>query len=243
MRYLILSDIHSNWEALQAVLSAAEGQYDQIICCGDFVGYGPDPNRVLDWAREHVSMAVRGNHDRACANLEDLEWFNPVAQTATRWTHGELSPENICYVQELPKGPVEVENFAVVHGSPRDEDEYLINPGEAREAFSFITNRITFFGHTHLQGGFDWGNRRVLPIRTPENGMPLELQTDSAYLINPGSVGQPRDLDPEAAYVLYNTEDSFLFFHRIAYDVKQVQKKIRQAGLPGVLADRLAVGR
>ncbi|MDQ6663428.1 MAG: metallophosphoesterase, partial [Acidobacteriota bacterium] len=108
MRYLVLSDIHSNWEALQAALDSAKGQYDKILCCGDLVGYGPDPNPVLDWARENVHQVIRGNHDRACAGMENLEWFNPVARLAAIWTQGKLTPENSRWIRDLPKGPLAV---------------------------------------------------------------------------------------------------------------------------------------
>ena len=243
MRYLVLSDIHSNWEALEAVLDEAAGQYDRIVCCGDFIGYGADPNRVLDWARANVAYAVRGNHDRACADLVDLEWFNPIARAATVWTHEELTVENTAYLLELPRGPIEVEGCAVLHGSPLNEDEYIITQAEAAEAFAYIAERITFFGHTHLQGGFEYGRGRVRGIQTHKNPTLLDLDPDSAYLINPGSVGQPRDGDREAGYILFDPSDGFLFYHRVAYDIRAAQTKIRDAGLPGVLADRLSFGR
>ncbi|MCU1259103.1 MAG: metallophosphoesterase [Bryobacterales bacterium] len=243
MRYLILSDIHSNWEALEGVLSAAKGQYDEIVCCGDFIGYGADPNRVIDWARENVSVAVRGNHDKACVELADLEWFNPVARAATIWTHHELTPANKDYVRNLAKGPAAVNGFEVVHGSPLNEDEYIVSTSEAAEAFGYVNTRVVFFGHTHLQGGFELSGRKIWGLSTPSNPMLLDLNADSAYLLNPGSVGQPRDEYPEAGYILYDPEDQFLFYHRIAYDVVGAQEKIRKAGLPGLLADRLAIGR
>lgn len=243
MRYLIVSDIHGNWEALEAVLAAAEGDYDQIICCGDFIGYGADPNRVIEWARENVSVAVRGNHDKACVDLHDLEWFNPVAQQATVWTHHELTAENKEYVRNLPKGPVAVGGFEVVHGSPLNEDEYIVNITEAAEAFAYMSTRVVFFGHTHLQGGFELNKRKIWGLSAPASPMVLDLNADSAYLLNPGSVGQPRDEDPEAGYILYDPDDYFLIYHRVAYNVSGAQEKIRKAGLPGLLADRLALGR
>ncbi len=243
MRYLILSDIHSNWEALQAVLISADGQYDRIVCCGDFIGYGADPNRVIDWARENVSFAVRGNHDRACVELEDLEWFNPIARAATIWTHHELTEANKEYVRNLAKGPLPVNGFEVVHGSPLNEDEYLVSLNEAAEAFAYVNTRVVFFGHTHLQGGFESHGRKIWGISAEANPMLLDLNADSAYLLNPGSVGQPRDEDPNAAYILYDPDDQFLFYHRVPYDVGVAQEKIVNAGLPKLLADRLAVGR
>ena len=164
MRYLIISDLHGNWEALQAVLSQAAGQYDKVLCLGDLIGYGADPNAVVDWCRQHVSVVVRGNHDKASVGLEDLEWFNPVARAAAIWTQNALSPENLDWVRALPKGPVAVNGFQVVHGSPLDEDEYMIGAADAGQVFSYIDVRVSFFGHTHLQGGFILNHSRIETI-------------------------------------------------------------------------------
>ena len=182
MRYLILSDLHSNWEALQAVLAAAKGQYDRIVSCGDLVGYGPDPNRVVDWARNNLDAVIRGNHDRCCAGLEDLEWFNPVAKAATIWTIGQLSENNMEYLRGLPAGPLRVNGFHLIHGSPLDEDEYVITATDARNIFDYLEDGITFFGHTHLQGdtrtrtGIFRSCRRsiLLPGRSVTGSIPKE---------------------------------------------------------------------
>jgi len=246
VRYLIVSDIHGNWEGLEAVLAHAQGKYDQALCCGDLIGYGADPNAVTEWVRAHVSGVVRGNHDKASVGLDDLEWFNPVARYAAVWTQRELTPENAEYVRALPKGPLVLDGFQVVHGSPLDEDEYMIEAADAGLAFSYLESPLTFFGHTHLQGGFIWNQARVETIgKTPEHEerQTLELESECVYLINPGSVGQPRDGDPRAGYALYNSEEHFVIFYRIPYDVAKAQEKIRRAGLPPLLADRLAVGR
>lgn len=247
MRYLIISDLHSNWEALQAVLEEASGKYDQILCCGDLVGYGADPNPVVEWAREKLEAAVRGNHDRACVGLEDLDWFNPVAQAASIWTMEHLSAENAEYVRNLPMGPVTVSTFQLIHGSPVDEDDYLVNTIDAGGAFPYAETSLIFFGHTHLQGGFRWRSEQVQAIGRlhPEwqTRYLLEIEPDCAYLINPGSVGQPRDGDPRAGYALYDSENEILFYHRVAYDIETTQRKIREAGLPDLLAARLAVGK
>ena len=247
MRYLILSDLHGNREALQAVLVDAGGQYDRIVCLGDLVGYGADPNAVTDWVRASASAVVRGNHDRACAVLEDLEWFNPVARAAAEWTHRQLTPENLHYVSALSKGPMAVESFLIMHGSLLDEDAYMITAADAGEVFPYLESPIGFFGHTHIQGGFEWVRNHIRAIGGPDaqtqRAVLLDLDPDAAYLINPGSVGQPRDTDPRAAYVLYTPEDRFLTYHRVAYDIDAAQAKIRRAGLPDLLAQRLGVGR
>ncbi|MGA2135579.1 MAG: metallophosphoesterase family protein [Bryobacteraceae bacterium] len=246
MRYLILSDIHGNLEGLEAVLEHASGKYDQALCCGDLIGYGADPNPVVDWVRAHVSAVVRGNHDKASVGLDDLEWFNPVARYAALWTQRELTPENVAYVRDLPAGPLRLDGFQIVHGSPLDEDEYLLGPSDAAQVFEYLETPLTFFGHTHLQGGFIRNQDRVETIdRTPdgEERRTLDLHSDCVYLINPGSVGQPRDGDPRTAYVLYNSDERFVIFYRVPYDVEKAQGKIRRAGLPPLLADRLAAGR
>ena len=247
MRYLVLSDIHSNWEALDAVLAKSEGAYDEIVCCGDLVGYGADPNAVVDWARSEVKLIVRGNHDKVCAGLEDdLDWFNPVAKAAALWTRDVLTTANLDYLRSLPKGPIDAEPFQLAHGSPLDEDEYLVSASEAQLLFPYLDNPLTFFGHSHLQGGFAWSRLRVEAIdkvRRDTEKRFLDLKPDTAYLVNPGSVGQPRDRDPRAAYILYDPDDGYLSYHRVSYDVESTQEKIRKAGLPAMLAERLKVGQ
>lgn len=246
MRYLVISDIHANWEALEAVLAAAGDEYDQVVCCGDLVGYGADPNAVADWCRAHVNLVVRGNHDRAAVGMEDLEWFNPSARAAAFWTYRQMTPENAAYVRALPKGPAAGDGFHVVHGSPLDEDEYVLDTGSATQALHYVTAPITFFGHTHVQGGYAWRRGRLEPIPRPrreDDRRRVEFDPDAAYLINPGSVGQPRDGDPRAAFALYDAAGGYLWFRRLEYDIATAQEKIRRAGLPTVLADRLAIGR
>jgi predicted phosphodiesterase len=248
VRYLILSDLHANWQALEAVLQHTAGQYDQVLCLGDLVGYGGDPNRVVEWVRANCAQVVRGNHDKASSGVdqEELEWFNPVARQAALWTHHSLTVENAGYVSGLPKGPLEVNGFELVHGSPFDEDEYVLNPDEASQAFGYLEKRLAFFGHTHVQGGFVWNHSRVEVIpRTPLRSDHQEMEIDPAcaYLVNPGSVGQPRDGDPRAAYVIFDSEPRLVTFFRLHYDIAAAQEKIREVGLPPILADRLSVGR
>lgn len=245
MRYLILSDIHANWEACEAVLRHADGDYQEILCCGDLVGYGADPNRVVEWARSAVSAVVRGNHDKACVGLEDLEWFNPVAREAALWTEAALTPENHRYLRNLPKGPIAVRGFQILHGSPLDEDEYLISAFSASQAAPYLEAQVSFFGHSHLQGGFVCHSRGVKRLDKPapdQDRLATALEPDLFYLINPGSVGQPRDGDPRAAYALYDPEAGLVEYRRVAYDLAVAQAKIRRAGLPDLLAERLASG-
>ena len=246
MRYLIVSDLHANLEALDAVVRDSAGNYDQAICCGDLVGYGADPNPVVDWVRTNCALTVRGNHDKACTGIDDLEWFNPIAKQAAVWTHRALTVDNAKWTRELPKGPLPLDGFQIVHGAPFDEDEYVMAASEASQAFEYLEARLAFFGHTHVQGGFIWNHSRVetIPRTAPRiDRQMMEIDPDCAYLVNPGSVGQPRDGDPRAAYCVYDTDAAMVTYYRVPYDVLEAQRKIRAAGLPDVLADRLAVGR
>ncbi len=224
----------------------AHGAYDKVLCCGDLIGYGADPNPVVEWARANCEVCVRGNHDRACTGLDDLEWFNPVARMAAVWTQEQLTPENASWTRNLEKGPVLLDGFQVVHGSPFDEDEYLVTPDEAIQAFGYLERKLAFFGHTHLQGGFIWNQSRVETIsRTSPrtDRQVIDIDGDCGYLVNPGSIGQPRDGDPRAACALYDSDASMLTYLRVEYDVAKASQKIRDVGLPGFLADRLAMGR
>ncbi len=242
MRYLVISDLHGNWEALSAVLRDAIDQYDQVLCCGDIVGYGADPNPVTEWVREHATAVIRGNHDRACSTLTGIEWFNPLAQAATRWTHQALTDENRVWLSQLPHGPVRVEDFQIVHGSPVDEDEYLVSLHEAREAFGFTEQHLTFFGHTHIQGGFEQRQNRSVQWNPADLRFPKMVDDVASYLVNPGSVGQPRDNDQRAGYALFDRASRILDLRRARYDIVTAQHKIVNAGLPEPLAIRLGFG-
>jgi diadenosine tetraphosphatase ApaH/serine/threonine PP2A family protein phosphatase len=192
-----------------------------------------------------VRAVVRGNHDKASVGLEDLEWFNPVARAAALWTQHELTPENAEYVRLLPRGPVVVENFHILHGSPLDEDEYVVGSSDALQALTYVEARLTFFGHTHLQGGFAFHDTTLRVLARPDDSgtLPLPLQPDTIYLVNPGSIGQPRDGDARAAYALFDSANACVTYHRVPYDIAAAQARIRSAGLPPVLAERLALGR
>jgi predicted phosphodiesterase len=238
VRYLIISDIHSNLEALQAVLADAEGKYDAIVNCGDLVGYGPDPNAVLDWCRAAGAQTVRGNHDKACAQLENLEWFNPVARLSATWTFQALTPENRQYLVELPQGPAMVGDFQIFHGAPQDEDEYIVNEADAAQAAVHLDTQLSFFGHTHLQGAFAIHRNG---IRSPASEE-FVLEETMKYLVNPGSVGQPRDGDPRAGYAIHDTGERLVQCRRVEYDHAATLRKIVKAGLPDVLGRRLSLG-
>ncbi|HVX65125.1 MAG TPA: metallophosphoesterase family protein [Bryobacteraceae bacterium] len=245
MRYLVLSDIHGNWEALEAVLEHLRNQYDRVLCCGDLVGYGADPNRVVDWVRANAFAVVRGNHDKACAGLDDLEWFNPVARAAAEWTGRSLTPENLDYLRALPRGPLPVDSFQILHGSPLDEDDYLVSSFSVSQICGYLEKQVSIFGHTHLQGGFLChrnGVKRIDKPRPGEIGLVLQLEPDVWYLINPGSVGQPRDGDARAACAIYDPAERLVDYRRIPYDIGGAKAKIVAAGLPDALAARLDMG-
>jgi diadenosine tetraphosphatase ApaH/serine/threonine PP2A family protein phosphatase len=250
MRILILSDIHANLEALEASLAAAP-VYDTVWNLGDLVGYGANPNEVITAARGLGEVFVRGNHDKACSGISSLEGFNPIAAIAAMWTMNNLTQENLAWLRALAQGPVrpkEVANAQCVHGSPKDEDEYLIQLRDAAQPLTESEVPFTFFGHTHIQGGFATDGKEWVTIRPTYKGdnqaehLEMQLLPEARYLINPGSIGQPRDGDPRAAFALFDTTASVLAFYRIPYDIKAAQKRILDADLPDRLATRLSEG-
>jgi predicted phosphodiesterase len=245
VRFLIVSDLHANWYALQAVLADAQGSYDVPVCCGDVVGYNPQPGAVLDWTRANCAAVVRGNHDKAIAGVDSLEWFNDVARVSAIWTQGRLNADQLEYLRLLPAGPTILSEFAIWHGSPADEDEYITAAQEAAPRFSLFQTALGFFGHTHVQGGFFHRYGRVGPLPVvpkTEREIVLELEPEALYMINPGSVGQPRDRDPRAAYALYDSDARTVALRRVEYPVAQTAESIKQAGLPDVLGMRLFSG-
>jgi predicted phosphodiesterase len=251
LRILLLSDIHANLEALDACLAAAPA-HDSVLNLGDIVGYGASPNEVTDRSRALGSIFVRGNHDKAATGVMNLDDFNPMAAAAALWTRKELTPGNLEWLKALPQGPVSVPdlpNVQLVHGSPNDEDEYVVTLGDALAPLIALSTPMTFFGHTHLQGGF-FANGSSADGFRPEyktvgaaESVSLQLKNSTRYLINPGSVGQPRDGDWRAAFALYDTEAQVVHFHRTPYNLKSAQDRIFSAKLPPRLATRLAVGR
>ena len=232
-------------EALHAVLADAQGRYDRILCLGDLVGYGADPNAVVEWAHSNVDVIVRGNHDKDGSGNDSLEHYRAPAVASTVWTRAQLTPASLEYLRALPRGPLRYEDFDLVHGSPADEDEYLLTTGDAAPLRPYLGAHATFFGHTHVQGGFLChrnGVKRLRRVASDGDRAVLELENDVDYMLNPGSVGQPRDGDPRAAYAVYDPDARLVTFGRAAYDVETAQKKILEAGLPELLALRWAAG-
>ena len=251
MRVLVVSDIHANLDALQTVLDAAPA-YDLLWNLGDVVGYGADPNEVISIAQGLGEIFVRGNHDKACCGISDASDFNLIAAQAAFWTRETLSNENFEWLRTLPPGPIKPnpsEDISCVHGSPLDEDEYLIDMRDAVHALNLWQPRITFFGHTHVQGAFALNGKQSEGVR-PRYELPnvpqrfhFDLRPNYRYLINPGSVGQPRDGDPRSAFALYDSDEERITFYRVPYNIAAQQKKILDAGLAQRLATRLAEGR
>ena len=247
MRYLILSDIHSNLEALEKCLAISDGRYDTVLCLGDLVGYGPDPNAVIDRLQPLTTVIVRGNHDKACCGLTDAEDFNYLARAATEWTREQLTPDHFEFLRNLPNGPVQIDGIELVHGSPIDEDEYIFDSLGAVEAFQSDPAPLVFFGHSHHQGGFLLtSDKRLQSVHLPpiKDGEPasIQLQENARYLINPGSIGQPRDGDGRAAFAILDTDKKQVDFYRTPYDMAATQEKMRKAELPEPLVARLEVG-
>lgn len=249
MRILILSDLHANATALDAALDAAKERWDHVVCLGDVVGYGPDPNEVTNTVRELGARTIRGNHDKAATELMKTNDFNPVAKAAVEWTRSHLSVDNLKWLAELPQGPMETDGIVLVHGAFQDEDEYVFTPTQALEGLLDSTAAVTFFGHTHHQGGFSYADVNssldVLNIhpRPSESFAPLRIEPKRRYLLNPGSIGQPRDSDPRAAFAIADLEHQLVEFWRVPYDIARVQARMRSARLPEPLVQRLAIGR
>lgn len=259
MRVLILSDIHANLIALETVLAAADGQYDAIWCLGDVVGYGPRPNECVELIHTKAALCVMGNHDwavlgRPGVNVDD---FNPQARQAVLWTRSQLLPDNRAYLDSLPDMPIHAPDQAAIlltHASPREPVwEYILTPTIAMENFAEFDEPLCLVGHTHKPAIFRWrlevaemgnGVPATVQYLQPAEGITVKLETSPAQrlIVNPGSVGQPRDNDARAAYAFFDTEQFTWRQERIAYPIELTQNQMREAGLPKRLVDRLSFG-
>lgn len=243
MRYLVLSDIHSNIEALNAVVQKAkEFGYDRALCCGDLVGYGPNPAEVMDVLDQISATSIRGNHDRVVSGLDEPTHFNVAARHAVEWTREKLPQAYRQRLAELVVGPLQItEKARLVHGSAKDEDEYVVTQNDAVVNLAAGGPLLTFFGHTHEPGV--WTRTiRWSPSYEPDGSARLRLPADK-MLVNPGSVGQPRDGDPRASFLIWDDHQSMLEFYRAEYAVETTQARMREAKLPDFLIHRLAFGR
>lgn len=284
MRVLVISDIHANLVALEAVLEASKGQYDSMWCLGDIVGYGPRPNECIDLMRNEATLCLMGNHDWATLGRPgiDVNDFNPQARSAVMWTREELKDENRAYLDDLPDTPInppDAEMILVTHASPREPVwEYVLTPSIALENFAVYTEPICLVGHTHKPAIYRWRLHHLydslhdngsefddaleeyddsdpppekeyqqvatVDYLVPQDGATITLETSEIQrlLINPGSVGQPRDNDARAAYAIFDTEKLTWDYRRIPYSIELTQGQMRDADLPRRLIDRLTFG-
>ena len=249
MRYLILSDIHANLDAFDTVLEHASGRWDRVLVLGDLVGYGAEPNAVVERVRElQPDAVIRGNHDKAACGIDDGSQFNHVARMAAIWTGEQLTPENREYLHDLPMGPAQIDALTeICHGTPFDEDHYVFDGNDATMALNSASRPLCLYGHTHLPAIFRVVDHDMASFEgdapDPDREVVVRLQRGTQYLINAGSIGQPRDGDPRAGYGVLDDEAREIRLYRVAYPIQSAQQKIMAAGLPASLANRLALGR
>jgi predicted phosphodiesterase len=238
MRVAVISDIHANFHALEAVAEAiGQEQPDEIWCVGDVVGYGPQPNPCCDWAANHAAVCLAGNHDLGVLGALDLGLFSDDAAAAALWTRAVLSEGARIYLAALEPSATR-DGIALYHGSPRDPVwEYVLSYEAACDAIDESASDVTIVGHSHVPFAIGQGD---LVGGHASDGTEVDL--DGRWLLNPGSVGQPRDGDPHAAWLLLDLDARRATFRRVAYDVERTQAEIRELGLPNVLAERLAHG-
>ena len=243
MRIAVIADIHANLEALQAVLERIHRlKVDEIVCLGDIVGYNANPNECVDIVRKEKILSVLGNHDACASGLEEPYRFNPLAQRALLWTREHLTEVNRSFLLELPRETRAHDHF-LFHGSIHNTNRYILSRDDIEDNFQSLAAlpgavKLGFFGHTHVRTAFI-EHRGVI---SRELSLDLSISPEKRYLINPGSVGQPRDGDPRAAFLVYDSTDHFIIFHRVEYDIRKCQDKIIREGLPPQLAERLGEG-
>ncbi len=233
MRIAIISDIHSNYEALEEALKIIRTRsVDTIVCLGDIVGYGASPNECLACIRSSASYVLLGNHDEAALRLDMADYFNPLARRAAEWTSRQLTREHRTYVASLPSS-LKLEGLYFVHSSPFEPQgwHYILSPADAQFNFAYFNEPICFIGHSHV------------PVVYSEDLWQREVVKGRRYIINVGSVGQPRDNDPRLSFGIFDTAAWSYDTIRADYNVELACEKIRAAGLPHQLADRLRVGR
>ena len=241
MRYAIFSDVHSNLEAFESAIKAMEGnKVDAYICGGDIVGYGADPSRCIQLTKELTQNVICGNHDWASVGKFDISYFNTYAKEAVYWTAEVLNEDEKAYLKNL-KTVYEERDFIIAHGS-LDEPEkfhYILDLYSARQTFSIMRKRVCFIGHSHSPVIFSKSGENV----TYTGSERVELDRDTSYIVNVGSVGQPRDGDPRACYAIYDTDSNTVEIKKVSYEIEKAQNKILDAGLPPILAERLSRGR
>lgn len=244
MRIAVIADVHANLEALQAVFERIRAlNVDEIVSIGDMVGYNANPNECLDILLESNVSCVIGNHDAVAAGIEEPVLFNSLAREAVFWTREQLTEKSKEFLLKLPREK-QIRDFLLFHGSIRDQDRYILSRDDVAWNFRLFagpeqTAFIGFYGHTHIPAA--WTEHQGVISATLQDE--VALLSDRKYLINPGSVGQPRDGDPRAAFLIYDEQERLVVFYRVEYDISKCQDKILSAGLPMLLAERLAWGK
>jgi len=241
MTFALISDIHGNLASLEAVL-ARIAPAEQVLCLGDTVGYGPSPNECLALVRARATETVLGNHDVAAIDGQGLEYFNEAARSAIEWTQTVLDPTHLDWLDGLSY-EVRMPGFLLVHGAPVEYFTYILDKAAAARAFAATDAPVIFVGHTHVADYYALARDGSIEHRFMQNGGELPLEAGSRYLVNVGSVGQPRDLNPDASFVRFDDAAGTVTWERVAYAVEQTQRKIGEARLPDALARRLTLGR
>lgn len=247
MKYAILSDIHSNLEALTTVLADVDKQFvDQIVCLGDVIGYGANPNECCELLLERNPHIIKGNHEHAAINLQIAQYFNITAKEAAIWTYHTLKEKYKNVIHSLTDIKQVDNDFVMVHGALTHRNDYIFDEEHAEENLKLFKTQfpevnICFYGHSHMKE--IWGPLKSTPTKdVPPSKLSFHLQKKDHYLINPGSVGQPRDGDPKASYLIFDTELMKVTYHLLKYDIEKTKNKILSAGLPATLARRLDIG-
>ncbi len=244
MRYLVLSDIHSNIDAFNSVLSFfKKKKYNKILFLGDLVGYAAAPNQVVEkFCSLKGTSYVRGNHDKVCAGLEQGNHFNDKAKAAALWTMQKLTRKNLNFLRRMPQGPLVVnQDILIAHGSPINEDFYVFSDFDAYQIFMHTKNFITFIGHTHLPMVYEFDGEDIRGFWLTDR-MVLKLNRKHRYIINPGSVGQPRDRNPKSSAIIYDSDLDKIYAYRIKYNIQSAFNRIKKRQLPIHLAIRLEYG-
>lgn len=241
MRYAVFSDVHGNLESLQRALGLLAPD-DELICLGDMVGYGPNPNECVRLLRDRCRHAVLGNHDLAALENYGVEYFNDAARAAIAWTQGVLDEESRSWLNTLPY-ELRFPEFLLVHGAPVNYFEYILDKRTAAQAFARTDAPLVFIGHTHIAEYWMHDGSATVGLKHMQNGGELILEENKRYIVDVGSVGQPRDLNPHASFVFYEPEKRRIEWVRYPYPIDEVAQKIRDAHLPHYLADRLVIGR
>ena len=242
MRYGIISDVHSNIEALRAVLAELDSLgIDELICLGDIVGYGPSPNECCSLLRDRGCISIAGNHDEAAADESGIDYFSPLAREALEWNRAALTREHLSYLSELPRER-SFDGFNIVHGAPVYHFDYILDVIDAQAAFDRTDAALTFVGHSHIAEVYYQDAARRTYQQRLLHGRRVEISPEYRYIVNPGSVGQPRDRNPQAAFALIDAAEGFVDVRRVTYDVRSVQERIEHARLPPQLGERLSIG-